>query len=80
MSQQKQNIASNVKSVTIRCRVSKEFDDTLEEYCKIHNVTKSYVMIEGIKAMLDAEKKEQKKQCFGRLGFSTLPPTMKVVV
>lgn len=45
----------NPKEVVIRCRVSKAFNSEIEDFCKIHNVTKSDIITMGIKAILKEE-------------------------
>lgn len=53
MSQNNDNKSSDRKDVVIRCRVTKEFDKALEKYCNEHNTTKTVVMIEGIKKIIN---------------------------
>lgn len=45
----------NPKEVVIRCRVSKDFKNEIENFCKIHNVTKTDMITMGIKAILKEE-------------------------
>ena len=44
--------ADNTKDVVIRCRVSKEFNKKIEEYCEKHGVTKTDVIIKGIEVII----------------------------
>lgn len=41
------------KDVTIRCRVTKDLNNKLETYCKEKQTTKSQVMVEGIKTVIE---------------------------
>ena len=42
----------NAKDVVIRCRISKELNERIEQYCKENNVTKTDVMIKGIETVI----------------------------
>lgn len=44
--------SENTKDAVIRCRVTKELNEQLENYCKNNNVTKSEIMIKGIKQII----------------------------
>ena len=47
--------AENPKEVVIRCRVSKDFSNEIEDFCKVHNVTKADVIRMGISTVLKEE-------------------------
>ena len=44
--------SENAKDVTIRCRVTKELNSRLEDYCTTRKTTKSAVMIKGIESVI----------------------------
>lgn len=43
------------KDVTIRCRIDQSLNKRLEAYCKDKQKTKTDVMIEGIKKVIDTQ-------------------------
>lgn len=47
--------SDNSKDITIRCRIGKDLNDKLNDYCKRNNVTKTAVMIQGIKDVIEKE-------------------------
>lgn len=47
--------AENPKDVVIRCRISKDFNSEIENYCRIHNVTKTDIIRAGIETVIRKE-------------------------
>lgn len=45
--------SDNPKDITIRCRINKELHEKLVRYCELNSITKSEVMVEGIKIIID---------------------------
>ena len=43
----------STKDTVIRCRVTNEFNQRLEEYCKRENVTKSEVIVKGVEKIIN---------------------------
>ena len=44
------------KNITIRCRVSKDFNNKLTKYCEENCTTKSTVMMKGIELITGIEE------------------------
>lgn len=44
-------------TVEVKARIDKDTNDRLVEYCKEHDVTRTDVVREGIKKVIDEEKK-----------------------